>query len=79
MDDHTRDQFVGPPTGLPSGWHADEERWEHRTLRRATVHRATLYNSGTFHESHDCSENGWPSVSKPLRQGSRFERPATDI
>jgi len=59
MDDHTRDPSVGPPTGTPTGWRADEERWEHGTLRRATVHGVALYNAGEFHESHDCFEVEW--------------------
>ncbi|WP_247009483.1 DUF309 domain-containing protein [Halorientalis litorea] len=59
MDDHTRDPSVGPPTGNPTGWRADEERWEHGTLRRATVHGVALYNAGEFHESHDCFEVEW--------------------
>jgi hypothetical protein len=57
MDDHTRDPSVGPPVaGDPTGWRADG-RWEHATLRRATEHGVRLYNSGEFHESHDCFEN----------------------
>jgi predicted metal-dependent hydrolase len=59
MDDHTRDPSVGPPTRNPTGWRADEERWEHGTLRRATVHGVALYNAGEFHESHDCFEVEW--------------------
>ncbi|WP_049987185.1 DUF309 domain-containing protein [Halobellus rufus] len=63
MNDHTRDDAVAPPTaGAPTGW--DRERrvsngWEHGTLRRATVHGVRLYNSGAFHESHDCFEDEW--------------------
>ncbi|MWG36723.1 DUF309 domain-containing protein [Halomarina oriensis] len=60
MDDHTRDPSVGPPlAGAPTGWHADRDVWEHATLRRATVHGVRLYNSGEFHESHDCFEDEW--------------------
>jgi predicted metal-dependent hydrolase len=33
--------------------------WEHGTLRRATVHGVRLYNSGAYHESHDCFEDEW--------------------
>jgi predicted metal-dependent hydrolase len=58
MDDHTRDPTVGPPDGNPSGWRADGQ-WEHETLRRAVVHGVRLYNSGEFHESHDCFEDEW--------------------
>jgi len=58
MDDHTRDASVDPPAGDPAGWREDE-RWEHATLRRATVHGVGLYNDGAFHESHDCFEAEW--------------------
>jgi len=60
MDDHTRDDSVGPPaSGSPTGWIPDAGRWEHGTLRRATVHGVCLYNSGEYHESHDCFEDEW--------------------
>ncbi len=59
MDDHTRDRSVAPPAGNPPGWDPDRERWEHATLRRAVVHGVRLYNSGEFHESHDCFEDEW--------------------
>ena len=59
MDEHTRDPSVGPPAGNPTGWLADRGKWEHATLRRATVHGVALYNSGAFHESHDCFESEW--------------------
>jgi len=59
MDDHTRDRSVGPPRGDPSGWLPDERRWEHGTLRRATIHGVRLFNAGAFHESHDCFEDEW--------------------
>ena len=60
MDEHTSDDSVGPPsTGQPTGWHPDLDRWEHDTLRRATVHGVKLYNVGAFHESHDCFEDEW--------------------
>ncbi|GAA0454905.1 DUF309 domain-containing protein [Halococcus dombrowskii] len=72
MDDHTRDPSVGPPRGNPAGWHpagtvaGDGERdgvaggqWEHATLRRALDHGVRLYNSGEFHDSHDCFEAEW--------------------
>jgi predicted metal-dependent hydrolase len=61
MDDHTRDPSVAPPYGAPTGWVPDETEghWEHATLRRATVHGVRLYNSGEFHEAHDCFEDEW--------------------
>ena len=63
MDDHTRDHGVGPPiSGNPTGWAADRavsNGWEHGTLRRAVVHGVRLYNSGEYHESHDCFEDEW--------------------
>ncbi|MFC7077955.1 DUF309 domain-containing protein [Haloarcula halophila] len=58
MDDHTRDPSVDPPVGNPTGWRADGQ-WEHATLRQAVVHGVRLYNSGEFHESHDCFEDEW--------------------
>jgi predicted metal-dependent hydrolase len=58
MDDHTRDPTVEPPDGDPTGWREDG-RWEHATLRRAVVHGVRLFNSGEFHESHDCFEDEW--------------------
>jgi predicted metal-dependent hydrolase len=58
MDEHTRDPDVGPPSGDPTGWR-DDGRWEHATLRRATEHGVRLFNSGEFHESHDCFEHEW--------------------
>lgn len=59
MDEHTRDPTVDAPSGNPTGWLPEEGRWEHDTLRRATVHGVRLYNSGEFHESHDCFEAEW--------------------
>lgn len=60
MDDHTRDATVNPPTnGSPAGWLPDRQLWEHGTLRRAVIHGVRLYNSGEFHESHDCFESEW--------------------
>jgi predicted metal-dependent hydrolase len=59
MDEHTRDDSVGPPDGNPTGWDAAAGRWEHATLRRAVVHGVRLYNSGEYHESHDCFEAEW--------------------
>ncbi|WP_442903372.1 DUF309 domain-containing protein [Halobacterium sp. KA-4] len=79
MDDHTRDPSVAPPLGNPTGWLADRRVWEHATLRRATEHGVRLYNSGEFHESHDCFENVWLSVNKSYRQGTGFERLATTL
>ena len=60
MDDHTHDPTVAPPaSGTPAGWLPEADRWEHGTLRRATVHGVRLYNSAEFHESHDCFEDEW--------------------
>jgi predicted metal-dependent hydrolase len=60
MDEHTRDPSVdGPARGSPTGWLPDAGRWEHDTLRRATVHGVRLYNAGAYHESHDCFEDEW--------------------
>ena len=63
MDEHTRDDDVPPPLGgEPSGWSATRAAsngWEHGTLRRAVVHGVRLYNSGEYHESHDCFEDEW--------------------
>ncbi|MEM4780432.1 MAG: DUF309 domain-containing protein [Halalkalicoccus sp.] len=63
MDDHTRDDTVGPPiSGSPVGWDAERgpsNGWKHGTLRRATVHGVRLFNSGAYHESHDCFEDEW--------------------
>jgi predicted metal-dependent hydrolase len=60
VDEHTRDPTVGPPvSGNPTGWNPDTGEWEHATLRRAVVHGVALYNSGAFHESHDCFEVEW--------------------
>jgi predicted metal-dependent hydrolase len=59
MDDHTRDPTVEPPAGNPTGWRAAAGRWEHATLRRATVHGVRLFNDGSFHDSHDCFEAEW--------------------
>jgi hypothetical protein len=60
MDEHTSDPSVpGPERGEPTGWLHDASRWEHDTLRRATVHGIRLYNSGEYHESHDCFEDEW--------------------
>ncbi|APX96357.1 DUF309 domain-containing protein [Natronorubrum daqingense] len=61
MDDHTSDPSVAPPSGdsVPTGWNTSEGRWEHATLRRATVHGVRLFNAGAYHESHDCFELEW--------------------
>ena len=59
MDDHTDAEGVDPPAESVPGWLVDEHAWEHATLRRATVHGVQLYNSGAFHESHDCFESEW--------------------
>lgn len=60
MNDHTQDPTVGPPkSGNPTGWNAQTAEWEHATLRRAVIHGVRLFNSGAFHESHDCFESEW--------------------
>lgn len=60
MSEHTRDDSVDPPArGEPAGWNPATGRWEHGTLRRAVVHGVRLYNSGGFHEAHDCFEDEW--------------------
>ncbi|KYH26700.1 hypothetical protein HAPAU_18010 [Halalkalicoccus paucihalophilus] len=63
MDEHTRDDTVGPPiSGRPAGWDPNRgasNGWEHGTLRRATVHGVRLFNSAAYHESHDCFEDEW--------------------
>ena len=62
MDEHTRDPSVAPPLGDPTGWHASPDcggYWEHATLRRALGHGVRLFNSGAYHESHDCFEAEW--------------------
>ena len=59
MDEHTKDPSVEPPSGSPTGWNPDTAQWTHATLRRATVHGVRLFNSGAYHESHDCFEDEW--------------------
>ena len=61
MDDHTSDPTVDPPPAgrTPTGWLEDAGRWEHATLRQATVHGVRLFNDGAYHESHDCFELEW--------------------
>jgi predicted metal-dependent hydrolase len=60
MSDHTHDPTVNPPaSGNPTGWIPEKGEWEHGTLRQAVVHGVCLYNSGEFHESHDCFEAEW--------------------
>jgi predicted metal-dependent hydrolase len=59
MDEHTRDSTVGSPAGNPTGWNGTSGVWEHATLRRAAVHGVALYNSGQYHDSHDCFEDEW--------------------
>lgn len=78
MDEHTRDPAVEPPDGEPAGWLPDATfgegpdtgRWEHATLRRATVHGVRLYNSGAFHESHDCFESEWYNYGRGTTESS---------
>ncbi|MFB6164813.1 MAG: DUF309 domain-containing protein [Haloarculaceae archaeon] len=60
MDEHTSDASVaGPTAGSPTGWLPERERWEHDTLRRATVHGVRLFNDGAYHAAHDCFEDEW--------------------
>ena len=61
MDEHTRDASVEPPPPgrTPTGWLPEEGRWEHDTLRRATIHGVKLFNAEHYHESHDCFEDEW--------------------
>lgn len=60
MDEHTRDETIGPPAReTPTGWNAGRECWDHGTLRRAVVHGVRLFNAGEYHESHDCFEAEW--------------------
>jgi predicted metal-dependent hydrolase len=54
---HTTEPDAPPPAADPSGW--TEDGWTHATLRLAVVHGVRLYNSGAFHESHDCFESEW--------------------
>lgn len=72
MDDHTRDDSVDPPkAGTPTGWLPAKDRWKHDTLRQATVHGVRLYNSGEYHESHDCFEDEWYNYGRG-RPESKF-------
>jgi len=61
VDEHTTDPTVPPPPPgrAPTGWLPEANRWEHDTLREATVRGVRLYNSGAYHESHDCFEREW--------------------
>lgn len=61
MDEHTSDPSVDPPPrgGNPTGWRPADGRWEHATLRRATVHGVRLFNAASYHEAHDCFELEW--------------------
>jgi predicted metal-dependent hydrolase len=69
MDDHTRDPSVDPPAGDPTGWRS-EGRWEHATLRGATVHGVRLYNAGAYHEAHDCFEAEWYNYGRGSEESS---------
>lgn len=75
MDDHTTDYNVSPPlSGNPTGWNRDRiesNGWEHGSLRRAVVHGVRLYNSGAYHESHDCFEAEWYNYGQGTTE-SRF-------
>lgn len=59
MDEHTNADSVDPPATDVPGWLPDKQRWEHATLRRATIHGVALFNDGAYHESHDCFEAEW--------------------
>ncbi|MGM0371598.1 MAG: DUF309 domain-containing protein [Halobacteriota archaeon] len=61
MDEHTRDRSVRPPPAgsNPPGWLPEKGRWEHDTLRQATIHGVRLVNAGAYHEAHDCFEDEW--------------------
>jgi len=72
MDEHTRDDSVpGPRAGTPTAWLPEAGRWEHDTLREATVHGVRLFNSGAFHDSHDCFEDEWYNYGRGTLE-SRF-------
>ncbi|MEF8757930.1 MAG: DUF309 domain-containing protein [Halobacteriales archaeon] len=74
MDEHTSDDSVeGPPAGTPTGWLPGADRWEHDTLRRATVHGVRLFNAGAYHDSHDCFEAEWYNYGRGTIE-SRFLR-----
>jgi hypothetical protein len=80
MDEHTSDPSVpGPERGEPTGWLPDAGRWEHDTLRRATVHGIRLYNSGEYHESHDCFEDVCLSVINSYSEGTRIRHSLTNL
>lgn len=70
MDEHTRDPSVEPPpeSQSPTGWLPAEGRWEHDTLRQATIHGVRLFNSGYYHESHDCFEDEWFNYGQGTRE-----------
>jgi len=69
VDEHTRDETVGPPAaGEPTGWLPGAGRWEHDTLREATVHGVALYNDAAYHESHDCFEAEWYNYGRGSRE-----------
>ncbi|SFG34597.1 hypothetical protein SAMN04488063_1754 [Halopelagius inordinatus] len=70
MDEHTRDPSVAPPLGDPTGWRTDERVWEHATLRRAVEHGVRLFNSGDYHESHDCFEDEWYNYGSGNRESA---------
>ena len=69
MDEHTTDPSVPPPSsGTPTGWLPEQDRWEHDTLRQATVHGVRLYNADAYHESHDCFEDEWYNYGSGSRE-----------
>jgi len=74
MDEHTSDESVeAPPAGTPTGWLPAADRWEHDTLRRATVHGVRLFNAEAYHDSHDCFEAEWYNYGRGTVE-SRFLR-----
>jgi len=69
VDEHTTDPSVAPPSrGEPTGWLPAAGRWEHDTLREATVHGVALYNAGHYHASHDCFEAEWYNYGRGSRE-----------
>jgi predicted metal-dependent hydrolase len=73
MDDHTDAEGVAPPPEPVPGWVPAEGRWEHATLRRATLHGVALFNDGAYHESHDCFEDEWYNYGRGTTE-SAFAR-----
>ncbi|WP_222918871.1 hypothetical protein [Natrinema sp. SYSU A 869] len=68
MDEYIRDAATDPPVGTPVRWTPSAGRWEHTTLRRATVHGVRPFTDGTFRGSHDCFETDCSSVTNPRKR-----------